>query len=225
VRGFRVELGEVESALLRQEGVREACVVARGEGAGRRLVAYLAGEGLSVGEVRRRLAEELPGYMVPQAFAEVGALPLTPNGKVDRARLPEPDGSRPEVGQEYAPPRNPLEEQMAHIWQEVLHLEQVGIYDNFFELGGHSLLATQLTSRLRDSFEVELPLRNIFESPTIAGLSLTIEQARLTRQQTLMEPIKPVETPEELLLAKLDELSDEELDSMLPGLLAEEGAG
>ncbi|HEX8352380.1 MAG TPA: phosphopantetheine-binding protein, partial [Pyrinomonadaceae bacterium] len=203
--------------------VREACVVARGEGAGRRLVAYLAGGGVGGAEARRRLAEELPGYMVPQAFVEVEALPLTPNGKVDRARLPEPGGGRPDVAQEYAPPRNPVEAQMAHIWQEVLRLEQVGIDDNFFELGGHSLLATQLTSRLRDSFEVELPLRNIFESPTIAELSLTIERA-LRTQQTRLEPIKPVETPEELLLAKLDELSDEELDSMLPGLLAEEGA-
>jgi acyl carrier protein len=160
--------------------------------------------------------------MVPQAYVELGELPLTANGKIDRRRLPEPEQVRGEMGQEYVAPRTPLEEAIADIWKELLHLDQVGIYDNFFELGGHSLLATQLTSRLRDSFQIELPLRRVFELPTIIGLSLTVEQAQLTQQNAQLESIKAIKSPEELLLGRLDEISDKELDSLLTDFLIEE---
>ena len=130
-----------------------------------------------VPELRRALQAELPDYMVPSAIVVLDALPLNPNGKVDRAALPEPAPARSAAGS--APPRTPIEQALATLWREVLGLEEIGREDGFFELGGHSLLATQLVSRVREAFRVELPLRVIFETPTIAGLAAWIERARL----------------------------------------------
>jgi acyl carrier protein len=113
--------------------------------------------------------------MIPSAFVFLDALPLTPNGKVDRKALPAPESTRPGPYQSFAAPNTPAEAALAEIWREVLHLERVGIHDDFFELGGHSLLMTQIISRLRGAFEIELPIRRFFESPTIAGLSVVIE--------------------------------------------------
>jgi amino acid adenylation domain-containing protein len=173
VRGFRIELGEVETALRDCEGVREAIVMARAaEGGGTYLAAYLiAGpqEAATVAELRRRLKERLPDYMIPAAFVFLEELPLTPNGKVDRRALPEPARAKSEGTQ--VPPLDPVEEILAGIWAEVLRLDGVGREANFFELGGHSLLATQLISRARAAFGVELPLRRLFEEPTVAGLA------------------------------------------------------
>ena len=116
--------------------------------------------------------------MVPSAFVLLDALPLTPHGKLDRHALPVPDYKKPEQGKTFVAPRTPVEEKVARIWAEVLGLPEVGIYDNFFELGGHSLKATQIMSRLRDALRIELPLRTIFEAPTIEGLA-----GVLTRRQ------------------------------------------
>jgi acyl carrier protein len=113
--------------------------------------------------------------MVPSAFVFLDSLPLTPNGKLDRKALPAPDHSRPELDDAFAAPRTPVEEILANIWAEVLKLDKVGIHDNFFDLGGHSLLATQLISRVRDAFKLDLPLRSLFEAPTIYGLAQRVQ--------------------------------------------------
>ncbi|MBW8767933.1 MAG: AMP-binding protein, partial [Geodermatophilales bacterium] len=175
VRGFRIELGEVEAALAAHPAVREAVVVARADDAGRRLVAYLVPhpEGaeaplLSLAELRANLSLTLPDYMVPAAWVLLGALPLTPSGKVDRRALPAPEGGRLELGAVYVAPRTALEELLAGIWAEVLGLDRVGVHDNFFALGGHSLLAAQVVSRAGEALEIEVPLRLLFEAPTVA---------------------------------------------------------
>ncbi|WP_338270596.1 AMP-binding enzyme, partial [Corallococcus caeni] len=150
--------GEVEAALAQCEGVRECVVVAKGQGAGtKRLVAYVAGEGLDVAAVRTALKGRVPEYMVPSAFVVLAALPLTANGKVDRKALPEPSEAGVEVSGAYVAPRTPTEEVLAAEWAKVLGVGRVGARDNFFELGGHSLLATQAISRVRSVFGVELP--------------------------------------------------------------------
>jgi acyl carrier protein len=113
--------------------------------------------------------------MVPSAFVLVDALPRTPHGKLDRRALPEPDQSGPEVEENFVAPRTPVEEAIVEIWRKILSLDRVGIHDNFFELGGHSLLATQIVARLREAFRIELPLRSLFERPTIAGLAERID--------------------------------------------------
>jgi hypothetical protein len=118
----------------------------------------------------------MPDYMIPSAFVWLNSLPLTPNGKVDRRALPAPDRDRPELEQDYQAPRTPTEQMLAGIWADLLGLEGVGIHDNFFALGGHSLLATRVVFRVRQAFGVELPLRALFEAPTIAGLALVIVQ-------------------------------------------------
>jgi amino acid adenylation domain-containing protein len=182
VRGFRIELGEIESALSRHPQVQDAVVVAcRFEEGELRLVAYIvAHPGLApaASELRRYLKDPLPDYMVPSAFVILEKLPLTPNGKVDRRALPEPEQTQPEFESVYLAPRTPVEEELAGVWSRLLRVERVGVNDNFFEMGGHSLLATRVVSRVRELFEVELPLRSMFETPTIARLADRIELAR-----------------------------------------------
>ncbi|MCY1045105.1 non-ribosomal peptide synthase/polyketide synthase, partial [Corallococcus sp. bb12-1] len=183
VRGFRVETGEIETVLAEHPAVHEAVVDARGPARGdRRLVAYLvarAGEALpSVSELRRWAGRKLPEYMVPSAFLAVPAIPITSNGKVDRKALPDPDGARPELEREFVAPRTALEQALASLWAQVLRLEQVGLHDNFFELGGHSLLATQVISRVRESLDADLPVRELFVAPTVAELAARIELLR-----------------------------------------------
>jgi amino acid adenylation domain-containing protein len=178
IRGFRIELGEIESALNRHPGVRESVVMVRpGGGGDRRLVAWIVpkGHALSTHDLREHLLHSLPEYMVPAAFVSLERLPLTAHGKVDRRALPEPGETRPDVGQDLVAPRTRTEARVAEIWREVLRLEQVSIHDNFFELGGHSLLVAQLASRVRTTFGLELPLRLIFEAPTLAGLAARLD--------------------------------------------------
>ncbi|MCP4663922.1 MAG: AMP-binding protein, partial [bacterium] len=186
VRGFRIEPGEVEATIEEDPRVSRAVVVARRPAAGtagdQRLVAYFlvepGGAPPNAGELRELVARRLPEYMVPSAFVILDELPLTPNGKVDRRALPDPDWSRPELRGGFVAPRTPEEAQMADIWSQVLRVERVGRGDSFFDLGGHSLLATQLVSRVRRSFGVELPLRALFESPTVAGLTRRLASER-----------------------------------------------
>ncbi|PYQ65419.1 MAG: non-ribosomal peptide synthetase, partial [Acidobacteria bacterium] len=181
IRGFRIELGEIEAALAAVPGVREVVVLARSDrsdgsdGSDRSLVAYLVGEDLDTAALREALGRRLPDYMIPAAFVVLDALPLTPNGKVDRRALPSPD---PGAGRarEYVPPANPVEEALAAACAELLGVERVGMGDSFFALGGHSLLATRLVSRVRRAFGVELPLRVIFETPTLGDLAAWIER-------------------------------------------------
>src|SRR5262249_14596959 len=147
---------------------------------GKRLVAYLVGHDgavLEAAQLRSFLQGKLPDYMVPSAFVFLEALPLTPNGKLDRKALPAPD--REPSADAYVAPRTATEEVPANIWAEVLGLGGVGIHDNFFELGGHSLLATQAAARMRTAYPgIELPLRLLFEQPTVAALAQALDQAR-----------------------------------------------
>ncbi|MBW8879564.1 MAG: amino acid adenylation domain-containing protein, partial [Acidobacteria bacterium] len=176
VRGFRIELGEIEAALLRHPAVREAAVALAGS-EDRHLVAYVAGEGeTAAAELREFLRERLPVYMVPSFFLSLPKLPLTPSGKVDRKALAKLLPDRLAESAETAP-RTPTEELVAGIFAEVLHLEQVGVEEDFFALGGHSLLATQVASRVRSVFGVELPVRTVFEAPTVEGLAGRLERS------------------------------------------------
>jgi acyl carrier protein len=182
VRGFRIELGEIEAQLEKHPQVRQCVVSANGaEGADKRLVAYVLGqsdEQLNASDLRAFLKQQLPEYMIPTAFVFLPEFPLTANGKVDRARLPAAELSREELTVAYLAPRTPTEEAVVAVWAKVLKVERVGVFDNFFELGGHSLLATQLLFALRETLHVDIPLRIIFESPTVAELAQRIEAAR-----------------------------------------------
>jgi len=196
VRGFRIEPGEVEAALAAHPSVRDAVVVAVGDGAGgKRLVGYaLAGEGgaPSRAELRAWLDERLPAYMVPSALVVLDAWPTTANGKVDRAALPAPDAAGDDG---YEAPRTETEAAVAAVWADVLRLERVGVRDDFFALGGHSLLATQVMSRVRAEFRVELPLRLLFETPTVAALAEAVEERLMEAagDQGLAEALEQLE--------------------------------
>jgi amino acid adenylation domain-containing protein len=189
IRGHRVELGEIESALMALENVKEAAVTAtEGPDGQKRLVGYIvpAGETApSVTWLRCVLREKLPDYMIPSAFVILDALPLTPTHKVDKKALPDPGRSRPDLDMPFIAARTPVEEELTQIWAEVLSLNQVGINDNFLDLGGHSLAATQVISRVIERFNLELPLRILFEAPTVANMAEAIVQHQ--RQQTRHE--------------------------------------
>ncbi|HEY0371666.1 MAG TPA: amino acid adenylation domain-containing protein, partial [Thermoanaerobaculia bacterium] len=180
IRGFRIELGEIEAKLAQCEGVREAVVIAREDVPGdQRLVAYViwsAAATLPLSALRETLSLQLPEYMVPGAFVQLESLPLTTNGKLDRKALPAPEATSL-VTREYEAPQGETEQKLAAIWQELLRIDQVGRHDRFFELGGHSLLAMQLTSHLRAAFGVELPLRQIFASPTLSAMAEVVRAA------------------------------------------------
>ncbi|HEX3527654.1 MAG TPA: amino acid adenylation domain-containing protein [Thermoanaerobaculia bacterium] len=179
IRGFRIELGEIEEQLLRHGGVREVVVVARENRPGeKRLVGYLVGEELQPEALAAWLGERLPAHMVPGAFVILEALPRTPNGKVDRKALPRPEPVHGTSGDGFVAPESAEERSLAAIWSEVLGVEQVGVHDDFFRLGGHSLLAAQVIARLRRDFQVDLPLRSLFQAPSIAGLLGAVRQAR-----------------------------------------------
>ncbi|MCP4573218.1 MAG: amino acid adenylation domain-containing protein, partial [bacterium] len=210
IRGFRIELGEIETLLGRHPAVREAVVVAReyaapGAAADKRLVAYVVPEALdavppdaetaSASSLRTWLRERLPEYMVPAAVTCLEALPLTPHGKVDRRALPAPESVAGPLPEQWAPARDPLEQTLIDIWSRVLGVDgegsRIGIHDDFFELGGHSLLATRVLARLRHELGVELPLRALFEHPTIAALAARI--TAVLRDETL--PAAPTLRP------------------------------
>ncbi|WP_231510392.1 non-ribosomal peptide synthetase family protein [Fischerella sp. PCC 9605] len=219
IRGFRIELGDIEAALSQHPGVREAVVVAREDNPGdRRLVAYLVTElnvegmverdnssaltltasetqGLSLTHLRSFLQAKLPEYMIPSAFVLMDSLPLTPNGKVDRSSLPAPNQDRPVLNEAFVAPHTEVERQLAQIWTRVLGIETVGIHDNFFELGGNSLLLVQMLARVRETLQVELPLLNLLQAPTIAGLVEAIQgrgnPTDLYAEASLDETIRP----------------------------------
>ena len=195
VRGYRIEPGEVEAALRRYEEVREAVVKAHDSaGVEKQLVAYLLvepGSELQPAELRSRLKEQLPAHMVPSAFVFLHELPLTPSGKIDRRALNVPEHLLHASSDEYVAPGTPYEEMLAGIWAEVLNVERVSATDNFFDLGGHSLLATRVMSRVRKVFGVELPLRRLFETPTVSGLAETVAAALAAGPE--QEPLPPIE--------------------------------
>ncbi|WP_425117683.1 non-ribosomal peptide synthase/polyketide synthase [Burkholderia gladioli] len=200
IRGFRIELGEIEARLANHPAVREAVVLAIGDGADKRLVAYVVAEHDEqlVGALRSHLAAQLPDYMVPAAFVRLDALPLTPNGKVDRRALPAPDQSAL-ARQAYEAPQGEIESALAEIWAELLGVERVSRHDSFFALGGHSLLAVRLVGRIA-ALGTELPLAKLFASPTLAGLAALITD-RLDQGAAALPPITPVSRDGELPLS------------------------
>jgi len=188
VRGFRIELGEIEAALARHAGVKQALVLAReNEQGDKRLLGYVVVQGkeLTGEELREYLKQEVPDYMVPQAIAILAKFPLTANGKIDRAALPEPQTAT--MQRAYIAPRNETEQKIAQIWAEVLRrdLTTISIDDNFFDLGGHSLMATQVVSRIRERFALELPMRAMFDRPTIARLGEAVVEAHDAPEENL----------------------------------------
>ncbi|MCP4659834.1 MAG: amino acid adenylation domain-containing protein, partial [bacterium] len=201
IRGFRIELGEIETVLGWHPGVRQAVVVVRADAGNRRLAAYVvradeAAE-LDAGELRSFLADRLPDYMVPPAVIFLDALPWTPGGKVDRKALPAPEPGTEAADESWVPPRSPLEEMVAGIWSEVLGasgpgVRRIGTHDDFFELGGHSLLASRVVSRLRHQLRVELPMRTLFERPTVAALAERVQELMRAGAEVEAPPINPV---------------------------------
>jgi amino acid adenylation domain-containing protein len=182
IRGHRIELGEVEAALREYPEISEASVAAIEDATGdKRLVGYFVsanGAAPTAAQLREHLRQRLPEFMTPSSFVKLERLPLSPSGKVDRAALPRPDGSRSALEREYVAPRTETEWRLAALWVELLSVERVGIEDNFFELGGHSLLATQFVSRVRETMQIELPLRALFEAPNLAALAEHVEKMR-----------------------------------------------
>jgi acyl carrier protein len=205
VRGYRIELGEIEAVLRQQPGVTDALVLMQERGTEKRLMGYVTCEAVGQTErqggekavgrrIRERVAKQLPDYMVPASVIEIKTWPLTPNGKIDQKALLSAEGGDEERTKGYVGPQTAVEELMSGIWEEVLGVGRGRADDNFFEIGGHSLLATQIVSRVRALFQIEMPLRSLFESPTIAGLSRSVENAiKLGAAQAAAPPIKCVE--------------------------------
>jgi amino acid adenylation domain-containing protein len=191
VRGFRIELGEIEAALASHPGVRECVVLGREDVSGdKRLVAYVVSSSeVSATALRDHVRGRLPDHMVPSAVVFLAALPLSANGKVDRRALPAPEGSGIAVRAAHVPPAGPVEEAVAAVWSEVLGVPQVGAQDNFFDLGGHSLLAAQVVARISERAAVDLPLRALFESPTVAGLAHAATEAMTQGRPSLLPPL------------------------------------
>jgi hypothetical protein len=210
LRGFRIELGEIEAALKHYPGIQEALVVAREESTGEKwLAAYVVSAqqpGPAVPELRSFLQAKLPDYMIPAAFIILSSLPLTPSGKIDRKRLPIPERDVLAVKGARQTPRTPTEAVLASIWAEILGLAHVGVHDHFFEIGGHSLLAIRVLSRIRTVFQVELPLRSLFDAPTISDLALVIAQRQAETADN--EAV-------EQMLAELEHLSEQEVQTLL----------
>jgi acyl carrier protein len=207
IRGFRIEPEEIASVLNRHPLVISSAVIAREVSSEKRLVAYIVaveGAELRDEDLRELLNRHLPDYMVPSAFVLMSRIPITPNGKLDKAALPQPTDQN-QVGRiaSYVDPRNELEEVVAANIASILGLERVSIHDNFFLLGGHSLMGAQLIAKMRDTFDVELVLRNVFESPTVAKLAARIETLLTAR----LEAMSDEEVDEALRLSRADQLS------------------
>jgi amino acid adenylation domain-containing protein len=207
VRGYRVELGELREKMNEHPDIRDSVAVVVGEGVETALVGYyVSRQELEVGRLRVWLRERVIEETIPNVFVRLKKMPLTVNGKINYAALPSPNGERPKMGQTYVAPRTPSEEMLVGIFAEVLSLGRVGVLDNFFEMGGHSLLATQVIARLRVSFQVEVPLRQMFEQPTVAGLAAVVIQGQAAQADA--EEIAKI-------LAELDQLTEDEAESLM----------
>lgn len=210
VRGYRIELGEIESVLASHPDVAEAVAVVREDSPDdRRIVAYVIGVGTikpAASELRQHLAERLPDYMVPTNFVVLDRFPITPNGKVDRKRLPAPLEVTDVDREDIVVPRNPLEKELAQIWEHILQVSNLGVTDNFFDLGGNSLIAVNLVSRVRSKLGVELPLMALFRSPTVADMSTVVAELQISQAS---------EDELEEAMSNLSVLSDEEVKALL----------
>jgi acyl-coenzyme A synthetase/AMP-(fatty) acid ligase/acyl carrier protein len=210
IRGYQVNVAEVEAALLEFDELKQAAVVGRHDKAGNsRLIAYLVPEGSrlpQISEFRRFLSERVAEYAVPSIFVVVNRLPLTATGKIDRRALPSPDGARPVLETPFVGPRTLIEEKLATIWAEVLELNEIGVFDNFLELGGDSLRAVQVIARVMDRFQVRPPVSELMEAPTVAEMALVIleSQAAAIEKSELDD-----------LLSQLSALSEDETRALL----------
>lgn len=222
IRGYRIELGEIEVQLARLPGVKDAVVIAREDTPDRKhLVAYLTqrDQGCSVERLRAGLGSVLPEYMVPNAFVLMERLPLTPNGKIDLRALPAPDTSA-YAGREYQAPQTEVECDLAEMWRRLLSVERVGRDDNFFDLGGHSLLVMQAIMRIRSGFSVEMPMRMLFEFPTLRKLAEKLEELR--REQFLCE-LSDFEDGANDLLERVASMSESQVKQLVSELSRKEG--
>ena len=205
IRGFRVELGEIEAVLGSHPGVKDTCVWVNQNETGKRLVAYVVplapSQELQPMSLRAFLRQELPEYMVPTAFVFLSEMPLTPNGKIDRRALPAPEVSQFKTTEGNSPLKTPEEEIIASVWSQVLGTKTIGAADNFFELGGHSLLATQVMSRLGKAFNFDIPLKDLFEYPTVELLAQHLTNERLTLEGMMPPPITSVSRDQALPLS------------------------
>ncbi|HEU5230989.1 MAG TPA: amino acid adenylation domain-containing protein, partial [Ktedonobacteraceae bacterium] len=226
IRGFRVEPGEIEAILRQHESIREAAVIVLEDMPGeKRLIAYIVPEregNLPPNQPGQYLRDRLPHYMIPARIVTLEQLPLSPNGKLDRRALPALNIDLSDLEKSYMPAHTPVEETLVSIWEKVLDVQRIGIYDNFFELGGHSLLATQVISHMRKAFQVDLPLQAIFDTPTIADLAQIIARmqeespgAPSLQATSNVQAIPEGKEDAESLLARLDQLSTEEIDALL----------
>jgi acyl carrier protein len=210
IRGYRIELGEIETVLKSHPLVRSAVVVAGGDEAGdKRLVAYVVPDknrDIGYDDLRSFLKRKLPDYMIPAEFVLLEAMPLSPNGKLDRRALPAPKADVSKSNVNYVAPRTSFEKTIAAIWSNVLEIDTIGIHDSFFRLGGDSLLATQVLIKLFELFQVDIPLRSFFESPTLEGLSLFIT-GKLIKDTLSDEGLN--------ILDDLDFISEEEAQKLL----------
>jgi acyl carrier protein len=183
IRGFRIELGEIEAVLRQHPAVQETVVLDREDVPGdKRLVAYVVPhqeQSPTSSELRHFLKEQLPEYMVPSAFVTLETLPLTPNGKVDRRALPNQEGLRPDLEPTYVAPQTEVERSIATVWQEVLHVENVGVHDNFFDLGGHSLLMVKIQTKLQEVVNRDVSMTELFKYPTINSLARYLIQEQV----------------------------------------------
>lgn len=202
VRGHRIETAEIEMALTSMENIKDSVVIVREDKHGyQRLIAYVIPHkqpAPNVSEIRRFLLQKLPDYMIPSAFVFMESFPVAHSTKLDYRSLPDPPKTRPELENIFVPPKMPLEERLAEIWSQFLSLDEIGIHDNFFDLGGHSLMATQVISKISNEFDVEMPLKSFFETPTLKELALFIAQNRAENDDI------------QKLLSELEAISDDE---------------
>ncbi|WP_226889236.1 non-ribosomal peptide synthetase [Nostoc sp. MG11] len=233
IRGFRVELGEIEAVLSQHPAVQQSVVTAREDVPGdKRLVAYVvldSEQAATIDRLRHFLKQRLPDYMVPSAFVMLEALPMNPNGKVDRRSLPEPPQTRQEI-EAIVAPRDEVELQLASIWEKVLGIEPIGVRDNFFDLGGNSLLALRLVAQVEKAFKKNLPLATFFQNPTIEQLARILCQSGLPKSLSYLVPIQPNGSKPPLFLCQGVSLyqpliSYLGLDQPVYGLIAEDGQG
>ena len=210
IRGFRIELGEIEHAIASLPGIKHAAVrVFDAENRDKILVAYYQPEENTErqpADIKEQLRQSLPEYMIPAMLVPLEKMPIGPGGKINRRALPKPDLSKAQVSAKYVAPRTESEEKLVRIVREILNVERVGVFDNFFELGGHSMMATQVVSRIQEEFGVSVPLRALFEHPTVDGIAQVIAELQLEE--------KPDEELDDLL-AELEGLSEEEVEKLL----------
>ncbi|MGG2065340.1 non-ribosomal peptide synthase/polyketide synthase [Bacillus sp. S14(2024)] len=199
IRGFRIELGEIEASLHDHSSVKEAVVLVKEDRPGdKQLVAYVVGEG-DIGEWREYLKKQLPNYMVPAYFFQIESMPLTPNGKVNRKALLELEAQF--ISEDITSSRTPVEELIVSVWSQVLGIRNISVQDSFFEIGGHSLLATQVVSRLQEIFQIELPVRELFEHATVESLAKRLDQLRKGDRKREIPPLMPMERGETIPLS------------------------